>query len=125
MPRDTVEPVLRAAEPVPTVPELPREAADPLRAAVVPVERTAVEPARETPGAAVRATLVRPVEERRDAVRVPVEEAVLPPARVRALREDAPPRETRLRELREPSRWPTWRAWLFRWIQRPPHPPTP
>ena len=61
-----------------------------MRVALVPAVRTAV-PLRETPEE--RATLVRPVEERRVAV-LPVE-AVLPPARVRPLlRPDAPPRET-------------------------------
>ena len=124
LPRDTVEPLLREDEPVPYVPEL-RVAADPLRVALVPVARTAEEPLREVPEAVLRATLVRPVEERRVAFVVPVV-AVLPPARVRPLlRADEPPRETKLRELREPSRCPTWAAWLFRWIQRPLHPPTP
>ena len=119
--RETVLPLLlllRAAEPVPAVP-VPRVAADPLRAEVEPVVRTAEEEERETPGVAERATLVRPVEERRLTV-VPE----VPPARVRPLRL-APPRETKLRELREASRPPTSRAWLFRWIQRPLQPPTP
>ena len=144
--RDTVEPLLRETEPVPApllretvepllravvpVPEVPRVAAEPLRVTVEPVERTAEVPARVAPGAAERETLVRPVEDRRVA-RLPPVVAVLPPARVRPLLRvrplprDAPPRETRLRVLREPSRWPTWKAWLFRWIQRPLHPPTP
>ena len=111
------------------MPVVPRVAAEPLRDAavpVVPVERTAEEVAeRETPGAAERVTLVRPVEERRETL-LPVAEAVLPPARVRPLpRPDAPPRETKLRVLWEASRPPTWRAWLFRWIQWPLQPPTP
>ena len=109
------------------MPDVPREAAEPLRAEVVPVERFTVEAAREVPGAAVRATLVRPVLDRRDVPRETAEpEAVEPPARVRPLlRPDAPPRETKLRVLRGASRWPTWRAWLVRWIQRPDQPPTP
>ena len=77
------------------MPVVPRVAAEPLRDAavpVVPVERTAEElPERETPGAAERVTLVRPVEERRETLLL-VAEAVLPPARVRPLR-DEPPRE--------------------------------
>ena len=97
-------------------------AAEPLRAEV-PEARVAVEAERDVPGAAARVTLVRPVEERRETAEP---EAVEPPARVRALlRPDAPPRETKLRVLREASRWPTWRAWLLRWIQRPDLPPTP
>ena len=101
LPRETVLPLLRTAEPVP---EVPRVAAEPLRAEVEPVVRTAEEAAREVPGAAERATLVRPVEERREAL--PVEpETVLPPARVRPLpRPEAPPRETKLRVLRDASR---------------------
>ena len=98
-----------------------REEAAPLREVVVPVVRT-VE-VREEPGAAERVTLVRPVERRETPVPPPEAE---PPARVTALvRPDAPPREAKLRVLRDASRWPTWRAWLFRWIQRPLHPPTP
>lgn len=121
--RETVEPLLRAAVPVPVV---PREAAEPLRVTVDPVERTAEVPARVAPGAAERETLVRPVEDRRVARLVAVAAVLLPPARVRPLlRPEAPPRETKLRVLREASRWPTWKAWLFRWIQRPLHPPTP
>ena len=101
-------------------------AAEPLRAEV-PEARVAVEAERDVPGAAARVTLVRPVLERREVPREAAEpEAVEPPARVRALlRPDAPPRETKLRVLREASRWPTWRAWLLRWIQRPDQPPTP
>ena len=123
LPRETVEPLVRAPEPVLTLPEVPRVAEVPLRVAVVAFVRTAV-PLRETPGAAVRLTLVRPVEERRVALVLPPE-AELPPARVRPLRVDDPPREAKLRVLRDASRCPTWRAWLFRWIQRPLHPPTP
>ena len=75
-----------------------------LRVVVVPAVRTADEAARDVPGAAERATLVRPVEERRETP-LPVPEAVLPPARVSALpRPGAPPRETKLRELRDASR---------------------
>ena len=109
------------------MPDVPREAAEPLRAEVVPVERVTDEAARDVPGAAERVTLVRPVLERRDVPRETAEpEAVEPPARVRPLlRPDAPPRETKLRVLREASRWPTWRAWLFRCIQWPDQPPTP
>ena len=105
---------------------MPRETVDPLRADV-PEARVVVVAEREVPGAAERETLVRPVLERRDVPRETVEpEAAEPPARVRPLlRPEAPPRETKLRELREASRWPTWRAWLFRWIQRPDQPPTP
>lgn len=126
-------PLLREAEPtleepalrVPAEPE--RVAAEPLRVAV-PVLRTEDDPAR-VPVTEERETLVKPVEERREAPELPPV-AALPPARVRpelrvaALRA-APPREAKLRELREPSRWPTWRAWLFRWSQRPLQPPTP
>ena len=88
------------------MPVVPRVAADPLRAVVVPVVvRTAEEAEREVPGAAERATLVRPVEERRAVRETAVPEAVLPPARVSALlRPDAPPRETKLRVLRDASR---------------------
>ena len=110
------------------MPDVPREAAEPLRAeVVVPAERVTVEAERAVPGAAERETLVRPVLERRDVPLEAVEpEAVEPPARVRPLlRPDAPPRETKLRVLREASRPPTWRAWLFRCIQRPDQPPTP
>ena len=105
---------------------VPREAAELLRVVVVPVERATDEAERAVPGAAERETLVRPVEERR-AVRATAELPVVePPARVRPLlRPDAPPRETKLRVLREASRWPAWRAWLFCWIQRPDQPPTP
>ena len=110
LPRDTVEPLVRAPEPVLTLPEVPRdtvvparEAEEPVRDAVVPAERTA-EPLRVVPGAAERETLVRPVEERRVAVVLPPE-AELPPARVRpVLRPEPPPREVKLRELREASR---------------------
>ena len=104
---------------------VPREAAEPR--VVVPVERDADEAERDVPGAAERETLVRPVLERRDVPREAAElEAVEPPARVRPLlRPEAPPREIKLRVLREASRWPTWRAWLFRWSQRPDQPPTP
>ena len=102
-------------EPLRAAVELPRD--------VVPVERIAEELER-VPGAAERATLVRPVEERR-ATPLPRVSVLLPPARVRPLRLEAPPREAKLRELRDASRWPTWKAWLFRWIQRPLQPPTP
>ena len=87
------------------MPVVPRVAADPLRVVVVPVVRTAEEAEREVvPGAAERATLVRPVEERRETP-LPVPEAVLPPARVSALpRPVAPHRETKLRVLRDASR---------------------
>ena len=73
------------------------------------MERDTVEAERAVPGAAERETLVRPVLERRDVPREAVEPvAVVPPARVRPLlRPDAPPRETKLRVLREASRWPT------------------
>ena len=76
-----------------------------LRVVVDPAVRTADEAARDVPGAAERVTLVRPVEERRG-VRATVDpEAVEPPARVRPLpRPDAPPRDTRLRVLRDASR---------------------
>ena len=106
--------------------DVPRVAAELLRDVVVPAERATDEAERAVPGAAERVTLVRPVEERR-VVRATVEPvAVVPPARVRPLlRPDAPPRETKLRVLREASRWPTWRAWLFCWIQRPDQPPIP
>ena len=84
---------------------MPREAAELLRDVVVPVVRATDEAERAVPGAAERETLVRPVEGRR-AVRVTADPlAVEPPARVRPLlRPDAPPRETRLRVLRETSR---------------------
>ena len=101
-----------------------REAAEPVREADVPVERTAEEPLRVAPAAEVRDTLVRPVEDRRTAE--PLPETVLPPlrvARVTALPE--PPRETKLRELRLASRPPIWWAWLLRWIQRSLQPPIP
>ena len=85
-----------------------RDAEELLRVDVVPVERAEVEAERDTPGAAERVTLVRPVVERRverEAVEPETEE---PPARVRALpRPDEPPRETKLRVLRDASRWPT------------------
>ena len=77
-----------------------RETVEPLREVVVPVVRTAEE---RVPGAAERETLVRPVEERRETPVLPLV-AVLPPARVRPLRLEEPPRETRLRELRDASR---------------------
>ena len=86
------------------VADVPREAAEPLRAEV-PVERATLEAERDVPGAAERATLVKPVEERREPVEPEAEE---PPARVRALlRPLAPPRDAKLRVLREASRWPT------------------
>ena len=101
-----------------------RETEEPLREEAVPVERTAEEPLRETPPAEERETLVRPVEDRRTAV--PLPEAVLTPLRVERVRpEPEPARETKLRELRLPSRPPTWRAWLWFWIQRSFQPPTP
>ena len=107
------------------MPDVPREAAEPLRADVPEARVTGVV-ARDVPGAAERVTLVRPVLERRVVREAAEPVAVEPPARVRPLlRPDAPPRETKLRVLREASRWPTWRAWLFRWIQRPDQPPTP
>ena len=71
-----------------------------------------------------RETLVRPVEVRRTPVLPLV--VVLPLARVRPLlRPEAPPRETKLRRLLAASRWPNWRAWLFRRSQGPLQPPTP
>ena len=77
-----------------------RDAEELLRVVAAPVERAVVEAERDTPGAAERVTLVRPVVERRV-----VREAVEPPARVRALpRPDEPPRETKLRVLRDASR---------------------
>ena len=107
-------PLLRAAEPTLAEPALRvlaepvlRVAVEPLRVAV-PELRTEDDPER-VPGAAERETLVRPVEERRAAPVLPLA-AVLPPARVRPeLRVDVPPRaepprEAKLRELREPSR---------------------
>ena len=84
-------------------------AAEPLRVEVVPEERTVEEPARDTPAAEVRETLVRPVEVRRTGA--PLPETELPPLRVareRVLPE--PPRETKLRVLPLPSRPPIWRA---------------
>ena len=77
------------------MPDVPREAAEPLRADVPEARVTGVV-ARDVPGAAERETLVRPVLERRDVPRETVEpEAAEPPARVRPLlRPDAPPRET-------------------------------
>lgn len=81
---------------------------EPVRVAVEPVRdgvaelRTEADPVRE-PGV-VRETLVRPVELRRTPLVFPLVD-VLPPARVRPeLRPEAPPREAKLRELREPSR---------------------
>ena len=101
-----------------------RETAEPLRDEDVPVERTAELPPRDTLEPEERATLVKPVEDRRVAVPVLLP-AVVPPrvARVRVLPE--PPRETKLRVLRLASRPPTWRARLLRWIQRSLPPPTP
>ena len=102
--------------------EVLRETAEPVREVDVPLVRTAEEPLRDAPAAEERETLVRPVEDRRTVL--PLPETVLAPlreARVTAL----PPRETRLRELRLPSRPPTCRAWLLRWIQRSLQPPIP
>ena len=92
------------------MPEVPRETEEPLRVEVVPVERTAEEPLREAPPAEERETLVRPVEDRRTAEPLPETVLTLRVERVRA--EPEPARETKLRELRLPSRPPTWRAWL-------------
>ena len=99
--REVALPLLRDTEPVEpalreTVP------AEPLRATVDPEVGTEELAARVVPGAAERETLVRPVLERRD-VPVPVE-TVLPPLRVRPLRLEPPPRETKLRVLRLASR---------------------
>ena len=89
---------------------MPRDTEEPLRVEVVPVERTAEEPLREAPPAEERETLVRPVEDRRTAEPLPETVLTLRVERVRA--EPEPARETKLRELRLPSRPPTWRAWL-------------
>ena len=111
--REVVLPLLRDTEPEPVDPAL-RETVEPLRAAEDPVVRTEELAARVVPGAAERETLVRPVLERREPVTVLPVEAVLPPLRVRPLRLEEPPRETKLRVLRLASRWPTWCAWLLR-----------
>ena len=102
----------------------------------VPDERTAEEP-RDAPDVE-RATPVMPEERRAAEAPLREPESVVPPVRrltapasLRAAREteaprpDAPPRETKLRELRDASRWPTWRAWLLSWWKRPFHPPIP
>ena len=101
-------PLLREAEPTLEDPAL-RVVEEPVRAAVEPVRdavpelRTEADPPR-VPVAEVRETLVRPVEVRRPPLVLPLVD-VLPPARVRPeLRPEAPPREAKLRELREPSR---------------------
>ena len=79
-----------------------------LRVVAAPVERAVVAVERDAPGAAERVTLVRPVVERRVEREAVEPEAEEPPARVRALpRPDEPPRETKLRVLRDASRWPT------------------
>lgn len=82
-----------------------RDAEELLRVVAAPVERAVVAVERDTPGAAERVTLVRPVVERRVVREAEEPEAVEPPARVRALpRPDEPPRETKLRVLRDASR---------------------
>ena len=128
--RLTEEPVERPAEePEDRVTPDPAERLTPLEE-----DRTAL-PAEED-----RATPVRPVEERRE-VAVPRDEVEMPdppgrrvtaePFPVRTERDrlpvlrEAPPRETRPRELRLASRWPMVPAWLGRKWYRPPHPPGP
>lgn len=84
---------------------MPRDAAELLRDVVVPVVRATDEAERAVPGAAERETLVRPVEARRVERATAEPLAVEPPARVRPLlRPDAPPRDTKLRVLRDASR---------------------
>ena len=116
VPREAVEEAPRTVE-VPDVrtAEVPRDALDVERATpVMPEERRAAEePLREPES-------VEPPVRRVTAPELPREarETDVP-------RPEAPPRETKLRELRDASLWPTWRAWLLSWWKRPFHPPIP
>ncbi len=100
-----------------------RETAEPVREVDVPLVRTAEEPLRVAPAADVRETLVRPVEDRRTAE--PLPETVLALLRVERVMARELRGATRSRVALLPSRPPTWRAWLLRWIQRSLQPPTP